>query len=281
MDKTLCRMEIPGLMMSRVVRDGTFAMVSRHVHATYELYFLLEGERDYFIDSETYRIQAGDAVLIRPDHIHKTTGAGRHDRLLMQLDGGFVAPVLQAAGLPDIGDLFGADFRILHLPYPSMDRVQAHFEQLRQELQQRQPGYAAAARLEAAGILTVLWRAGAHGQVPLPRTVDSARNQKVHEIAVYLTEHPETQESLEELAERFYISRSWLSRIFREVTSFSVNEYRNICRVKKAQQLLQHGDAAITDVAALTGFSSLTYFERVFRQYAETTPLRYRKHKQP
>ena len=279
MEKLICCLEMPGLMMAHIIRDGTFTMTSRHIHATYEIYILLEGSRDYFIDYETYRIQAGDAVMIRPDHIHKTAGDGYHDRLLIQLDGDLIDPILKAVGLPDMDALFGADFRILHLPEESFARVQAHFEQMRQELQQGRPGYSAAAWLEAAGILTLLWRAIANGQAPLLHTVDSSRHQKVHEIAAYLTDHPETQESLEELAKRFYISKSYLSRVFREVTSFSVNEYRSINRVKKAQQLLLHSDAPITDIAELTGFTSLTYFERVFRQYTEMTPLHYRKQK--
>ncbi|MEG0369713.1 MAG: AraC family ligand binding domain-containing protein, partial [Hungatella sp.] len=34
-------------------------MTSRHFHDTYELYYLLEGERYYFIDKETYLVKQG------------------------------------------------------------------------------------------------------------------------------------------------------------------------------------------------------------------------------
>lgn len=103
------------------------------------------------------------------------------------------------------------------------------------------------------------------------------KHQKVNQVADYLGRHPETSESLEELAKRFYISKSYLSRIFREVTSFTVNEYKNVSRIKKSQQLLLHSDCSITEVSDLLGFENLTYYERVFKKYTGVTPLKYRK----
>ena len=75
MEQILFQNSMEGLEMERVVRDYEYSMVTRHFHATCELYYLVEGERYYFIDKQTYRIRAGDAVLIRPNQIHKTSMA--------------------------------------------------------------------------------------------------------------------------------------------------------------------------------------------------------------
>ena len=107
----------------------------------------------------------------------------------------------------------------------------------------------------------------------------SPKYQKVQEVAEYLQANPGTRESLDQLAGRFYISRSWLSRIFREVTGFSVSEYANMVRVKRAQKLLAHGDYSVTEISELVGFESITYFERIFRRYTDRTPLGYRREK--
>ena len=105
----------------------------------------------------------------------------------------------------------------------------------------------------------------------------TAKYQKVHEVADYLLSCPETKEGLEELAKRFYISKSYLTRIFREVTGFTVNEYMNVARTKKAQNLLVHSGYSITEIAEILGFESITYFERVFKKYTDDTPMKYRK----
>lgn len=75
----------------------------------------------------------------------------------------------------------------------------------------------------------------------------------------------------------FFISRSYLTRIFRTVTGFTVNEYQNICRIKKAQILLRETSLTMTEIAMETGFGSLPYFERVFRKATAQTPMQYKK----
>lgn len=279
MDQILYRCEIGGLAVERIVRQQAYSMASRHFHAAYEIYLLLDGERYYFLGSETYPVQAGNIVLIRPGCIHRTSQSGgtAHSRILLHIDARFIDPVLAAAGIPSIHDIFGADYRILLLSEEIRNRLLSRISRLVQELQQKDRDYETAARLETAGLLLELWRAGASVLSMLSQPVQTQKHQKVHEAARYLTEHPETQESLEELSQRFFISRSYLCRIFKEVTGLSVNEFRTVSRLKRSQQLLLHSSESITEIAARTGFESLTYFERVFRKYTDTTPNRYRR----
>ena len=58
---------------------------------------------------------------------------------------------------------------------------------------------------------------------------------------------------------------------------FTVNEYQNICRIKKAQILLRETSLTMTEIAMETGFGSLPYFERVFRKATAQTPMQYKK----
>lgn len=267
-----------GFILEHLVRDSEYSMSNRHFHATYEFYFLLEGERYYFIDSETYTVRAGDVVIIGPERIHKTSQAGspRHERVLMQIDPVAVGSFLRAAGLGGMEELFGPGCHILTMPEALRQQVAARLDRIKGELERREEKYAAAANLEVAGLLLDLRRACVSDPVPAA-PVQDLKHQKVREAAQYLSGHPETGESLEELAGRFYISRSYLSRIFREVTGFSVTEFRNICRIKRARQLLEHSRLSVTEIAAGLGFESVTYFERVFRKYTGLSPLGYRK----
>lgn len=83
---------------SQVIRDYEYSMVDRHFHDTYELYYLLEGQRYYFIDRQTYLVKAGDVVMIKPNQIHKTSMAEEsyHNRILLQIDGQALDPFLRA-----------------------------------------------------------------------------------------------------------------------------------------------------------------------------------------
>lgn len=47
---------VDGFHIDRVVRDYNYSMDIRHIHEEYEIYYLLEGERYYFINQQTYLV---------------------------------------------------------------------------------------------------------------------------------------------------------------------------------------------------------------------------------
>lgn len=277
---TIFRGSVEGLEMEHVIRDYEYSMVARHFHETYELYYLLEGQRYYFIDKQTYLVKAGDVVMIKPNQIHKTSMVDEsyHNRMLLQIDGNLVDSLLKACGLGGIEDVYGEDVSILSIPESEQSKILELFRQIQTELKERPKQYMVGVRLKLAELLLALTRyQRKSGYQQEDQTSQNWKHKKVGEVADYLLSHPETNESLEELAQRFFISKSYLSRLFREVTSFTVNEYKNVSRIKKSQQLLTHSDYSITEISELLGFENLTYFERVFKKYAGVTPLKYRK----
>ena len=52
--------------------SGSIKMPSMHYHASYELYYLQTGNRDYFIEDKLFPVSAGDFVLIPPGKLHRT-----------------------------------------------------------------------------------------------------------------------------------------------------------------------------------------------------------------
>lgn len=283
MTKTVFEEKMAGLAIDEVVRDDEFNMHTRHFHDTFELYFLLEGERYYFIDRETYHVKKGMVVLINRQQIHKTSMAGKsyHDRILLQISGEGISPFLEQAGLLSLEQMFGENYGVTELTEEAWEQVKGLLFSIRKELESKQGRYEVMVKLKLAEILLLIYRCRRNRVLNREgrelSTVQTAKHQKVHEVADYLLHHYDTDESLEELAGRFFISKSYLSRIFREVTGFSVNEYRNVTRVKKAQELLAGSGYSVTEISELLGFESVTYFERVFKKLTDRTPLKYRK----
>ncbi len=283
MERTIFRQELEGLVMvEQVVREEDYSMKSRHFHDTYELYFLEEEKGYYFIDRETYLVRAGDVVLIKPNQIHKTSmeRVARHGRLLLQITEAPMDAFLRGNGFMTLEELYDKKGRIVSLGERAGAAVKELMIRVGEEIRDRQRGYDLMVRLKLLELLAVLWRCGEDAPPEREeRVAQSPKYQKVQEVAEYLQANPGTRESLDQLAGRFYISRSWLSRIFREVTGFSVSEYANMVRVKRAQKLLAHGDYSVTEISELVGFESITYFERIFRRYTDRTPLGYRREK--
>lgn len=51
----------------------------------------------------------------------------------------------------------------------------------------------------------------------------------------------------------------------------------NILRHTAGRRYLKETGLGITEIAALTGFGNITYFEKVFKKLTESTPQQYRK----
>ena len=83
--------------------------------------------------------------------------------------------------------------------------------------------------------------------------------------------------TLEETAARVYLSPAYFSRIFKEEMGCNFNAYVNAVRVEAAKKLLLNDKVALVDVSTLAGFEGQSYFSKVFKKIAGTTPGRFRE----
>lgn len=78
-------------------------------------------------------------------------------------------------------------------------------------------------------------------------------------------------------AEVACLSETYFSRFFKKVTGSTYSSYLQKIRVEKAKELLINEDFSIIRIAFLTGFNTLSFFNKTFKKYTKLTPLSYRK----
>ena len=83
--------------------------------------------------------------------------------------------------------------------------------------------------------------------------------------------------SLEEVAKKFGITASHLSRTFKIATRFGFVEYINNLRVSESCRLLRTTKLSVLEIALKCGFGSVTQFGRCFRELTGVSPRAYRK----
>ena len=107
------------------------------------------------------------------------------------------------------------------------------------------------------------------------------RNQnhykKFNSVAKYIDEHYASNISLDEVSSYAGFSKYHFSRIFKEYFEISFPEYVMKQRVKHAIELLEDPNNSILNAALLSGFSSPSSFNRVFKQIMHCTPSNFRK----
>ncbi|MEN8250421.1 MAG: hybrid sensor histidine kinase/response regulator transcription factor, partial [Bacteroidota bacterium] len=86
-----------------------------------------------------------------------------------------------------------------------------------------------------------------------------------------------TQLTPEFLAENMNMSRSQLYRKHKAVTGESVSAFIRDYRLSRAEQLLRHNSANVTEVAYMCGFQTPSYFTTAFSKRYGVSPLSYLK----
>lgn len=280
MENILFRDTFGQILVERIERDYDFNMVSKHFHNEYEIYYLLSGERYYFIEKQIYHVKKGSLVFIDRNQIHKTVGANAiyHDRILILISADEIGPLLKLCNNMDVASFFSKNFGIIDLNEAGQKYVESLLLFIIREMKKKHSNYEFMVKMKLAELLVYALRCKTGENTTLLNVpVKTEKYKKISEIAEYINENYHNKISLADIARDFYISKCYLSRIFKEVSGFTVNEYINITRIKKAQQLLEKTDHNITEIADLVGYESITYFEKVFKKYLETSPLKYRK----
>ncbi|NRA43031.1 MAG: helix-turn-helix transcriptional regulator, partial [Pseudomonadales bacterium] len=104
----------------------------------------------------------------------------------------------------------------------------------------------------------------------LSQIISDIPNQRIVRVQKYLTEHYQNDIDVDQLAEQFKVSRSYLMREFKQATSQTINQFLTAHRIDIAKKLLM--DHSVTETAFAVGFNNSNYFSTVFKKMTGKTP---------
>ncbi len=101
----------------------------------------------------------------------------------------------------------------------------------------------------------------------------------MYKVLAYIRQHLSEKITLEDVAGEVYLSKSYLSKIFKEEMGCTFTNYVNTMRVDKSKQLLLTEGIDILDIAMLVGFDDQSYFTKVFKKLVGVSPGRFRENR--
>ena len=105
---------------------------------------------------------------------------------------------------------------------------------------------------------------------------DARHANAMHLCTQYIDSHYFEKITLEELAQKVYLSAPYLSQIFKQEIGTTFNQYLNQIRISKSKALLRCDDLRLTDISMAVGFEDQSYFTKVFKRITGITPKKYR-----
>ena len=253
------------------LRSESGEKVDFHYHEFCKLLFLVSGQGSYFVDGKRYLLSAGDMVLIGSRSVHKPELAegSIYERVII-----YISPdYLQQMSSPDCDllSLFSGNHgHVLRLKEQRRKAVFALVSKLERDLSQEAFGRTVLSQADLLHLLVELGRSMEDSTTNLPRP-SAPENRRVQEIMEYLDENLAEEIDIDALAERFFISKYYMMRLFQKETGTTIYSYLTLMRLLKARELISGGMRAMESCYAC-GFHSYSSFTRAYGKYFGTTP---------
>ncbi len=106
--------------------------------------------------------------------------------------------------------------------------------------------------------------------------VNAEEIKRILPVLEYINENYADELSTCMLSKMLSYNETYFCRLFKNAVGTTPINYINFVRVCKAEKLLKKG-VGLLEVAYETGFSSLSYFNRVFKKYNHYAPSEYKK----
>jgi AraC-like DNA-binding protein len=258
-------------------RDTYYNEVQMHHHDFYEVNLFLEGEVDYSIENRIYHATTGDILLISPNELHQPIFENQKpsfERMVLWVDRSYLT---QTASFGHAlsrcfdraaergGNLLRPDEETLRLMLMMLDNIlkERQSEEYAHEL------LADTCMLQFLVMLNRLEERS--GQITAFR---ERAGSVVGKVLSYINDHYQEELSLDQLANKFFISKYHLSREFNRLVGTSVYRYIIQKRLVVAKQMLSEGMPS-SEAYQQCGFGDYSSFFRAFRAEYGTSPKEY------
>ncbi len=231
-----------------------------------------EGEFDWLVNNRRYRVRAGDFMLFSNSDLRMPLIKNKPSDVYIE----FIrfSPVALFNGT-ELLKIYYNNHRTHHIPAEKAKLLLPSFErtifECRQTDKYKNDAAAAALRLLLIDLIRVLPESPVSEQNSPNRTL-LAHMQLIHEIVNYMREHMSDKLTIGEVAAKFGISESLLSKLFRSMLEMTFPEYLRRLRVNNVIRLVSSGSSGVLHAALESGFGSISGFYKSFSAITGTSP---------
>lgn len=288
--------------------EGTDAIFYLHWHQEFEVLMVTEGEMYFVIEDREYLLQKGEGVFINSNLLHSARAVqGRpcsffavdfhyqflHEDIHSRFGRKYLKPVL------DGRVIFPEFLSVLRLQQPyrpefanpgnKRHNQAAQIVEQGKGWQERLLGllwelylcpehdigpYELLLRSHIMGIWDLLERQSV--RIPHREWEEKGASGRLEPVVSYMQENFAYEITLSELAELLPMSEGQFCRVFKQTMKMSPMQYLMRYRILQSCRMLQDTDKKIGEIANLSGFNNISYFNKVFLQTIGCTPRQYR-----
>ncbi|URZ04225.1 AraC family transcriptional regulator [Clostridium felsineum] len=244
-----------------------------HIHDCYEIYYSISGANQFLIDNKLYDIDPGDLFVINEFESHYVSQINNatHERIVLSIH-------------PDFLKTLSSDKTDLNYCFRHRSHDFSHKTSLNKEQQNRfiyfinkiigTSGFGADMIEYSSFVELMVFLTSLFINKGDSTSIVYKYNNQIQEIIKYINDNVTKDITVKHLAEHFFLSESYICRIFKLSTGTTINKYIIARRISMAKALLSNG-SSINDVYINCGFNDYSNFLKSFKKAVGVSPKKY------
>lgn len=249
-----------------------------HWHNAIEIIMPLINDFTVTAGGKTYNLKEREIIIIPPGELHSMQAPEKGQRLIFQCDNSVLSD------FPALSPLSGLFSNVMVIDHLSPDNLKNAAKKSMLEIYDEYFRKNELSEIKVYLKLVSMFVELHEGAATEKRDQMGCTSEKLDEyserfgaVKKFIEKNYMYDISLEKLAAIAGYSKYHFSRIFKQYTGVSHIDYVNKARINVAQKLLLDPDISITEVAMSSGFTSITSFNRVFKDIKHCTPSEFKK----
>ena len=249
----------------------------KHWHNALEIIMPVENHYDVDASDQNYHLLPGEILIIPSGEMHALYAPETGKRFIFQFD---VSGISQMKGYTSIQSLMTSCLHITKLSFPQIyGDIYQILIQIRNEYFSSNEFRELAIYSHLINLFVSIGRNHINDMDLFPNTKSHKQQeylQKFNDVLDYIDSHYTEELTLDDIADFSGFSKYHFTRLFKQYTDSTFYDYLSFRRIKSAEELLAKPELSITEIALQSGFSSISTFNRIFKQKKGCTPSEYR-----
>ncbi|GGD80434.1 helix-turn-helix domain-containing protein [Paenibacillus nasutitermitis] len=259
----------------RIFHQQIDGLVTLHWHEFYEISFIVSGEGFNMVNGVSKPIAKGDLFLLTPADFHTIGPAPDHTLEIYNL---IFSDEWMEPRMRELLFHNPLELSVMMEEEIATELVQC-FSLILKESKHDYPGKSMMVRSALDRILIELYRACEAKQPEKSKTqpvTAFSHAAAIQDALVYIHHHFREPLSLEIAARQARLSPNYFSDCFRKTTGTAFQQYLQSLRLNFAKSLIQSSTLPISEISYISGFNTLTNFEKMFKRMFGDAPRSFR-----
>ena len=258
--------DLPFRMFIFEGKNGNYK-VTKHWHQSVEIFLVLEGSIDFYINSIRNTLCSGDFVIVNSNEIHSIECPNPNVTIVLQIP---------AAAFEGYGGE-GGFLTFARQRNEEDTRLKNLISDMFATYEKRAYGYEFKVKSQFMEVLYLLVTEFQTENSDQGKLKEKKHLDRLSKVTAYMKENYSRELSQKEVADHFGFTPAYLSRIFKKYAQVGYRTYLSDLRVKYALREMMNSDRQISEIALENGFADSRAFAKAFKKRYGCLPSEYRK----